>query len=113
MDHEIVIDSGYKFSLANIIDQGPNNFSGEKRNFFEQPWSRTTHLPSVTSSFVDEDRLDTPAFPRNGVDEKKLMEIVEEEMTMMQLSDSDDADFASLEGNEQRTLDELMKPTDR
>ena len=100
MDHGVVIDSGYKFSLANIIEQGPHNFSGEKRNFFEQPWSRTTHLPSVTSSFIDEDRLDTPAFPRNRVDAKKSMEIVEEEQTMMQLSDSDDADFASLEGDE-------------
>jgi len=28
------------------------------------------------------------------------MEIVEEEQTMMRLSDSDDADFASLEGDE-------------
>jgi len=57
-------------------------------------------LPSISNSFVDEDRLDTPAFPRNTVDTKKSMDIVEEEHNMMQLSDSDNADFTSLEGDE-------------
>lgn len=40
------------------------------------------------------------------------MEVVEEEQTMMRLTDSDDADFASLEGDGSQTLDDMMKPSD-
>ena len=80
-DDGIIFDSGYKFSLQNIIEQGPNEFSGDKKNFFENvPWSRTTHLPSALNSFIDEDKLDTPAFPgSHRVKTKKPMEVVEEE----------------------------------
>ena len=119
-----------KLSLSNII--GPDEETDgvtlpkQKINPFDGvSWSRTTHLPTHNNFFLDDNKLDTPCFVRtsspieiasspmaNLKDMRRLhstnlmgskqMAVVEERAPSSSDETDDDADSASLEGQQEK-----------